>query len=355
VALQVRTPATSRAEAYATIVTDCATQRALIGAGAEISELGFGDRNELDATLDAATAMVLRLADRRRRNHQTLRLGDQVEEWIEELDRRVDAEELPGLSTGLRDLDELLLGLRGGQLIIAAGRPGVGKSSLAGHLAAHVSAQDKVVHFASLEMSIAELQDRFFATAAKVPWTSLRDPRGMNSMTKHRLKEAARRQVQFELHLEDDASATVASIRSSARRLKATKGLDLIIVDYLQLMTPLLTNSNRAVEVATLSRGLKELALQLDVPVVALAQLNRQLELRTDKRPRLSDLRESGSIENDADIVVFLHPHEDDEGNLVYGVLELIVAKQRNGPRGMVRVHHEASTGVLANLSRGAA
>jgi replicative DNA helicase len=242
-----------------------------------------------------------------------------------------------GLSTGLLEIDELLGGLGAGQLFILAARPGFGKTSLAIQIATHAALDvGKSVLFVSLEMSGQELGERILTVRARIPGTSIRNGRGLSDgdwsemgLVRHELDSSR-------LAIDDAAKRSVSEIGSIARQRRSLHGLDLIVIDYLQLLSPAATrNSNRQEQVAQISRELKVLAKDCRVPVLALSQLSREVEKRDDQRPRLSDLRESGAIEQDADVVLFLH--HDKKG---IEPSELIVAKNRSGPTGFARLNY---------------
>jgi replicative DNA helicase len=259
-----------------------------------------------------------------------------------------------GLPTGFRDLDDLTSGLQPGNLVIIAARPGIGKSSLAINIARNVSvdAAQPVAVF-SLEMSRYEIGMRLLCAEARVPWDRIRSKRvGPDDWT--RVVQAGEKLHDAPLHIVDAGNVNIVDIRAKARRMRTGRsGLALIIVDYLQLMTSPLTRrqDNRQQEVAEISRSLKLLAKELDIPVVALSQLNRNPEARADKRPQLSDLRESGSIEQDSDVVMFIH--RDDADPEKKREAELILSKHRNGPTGSVRLTFEPSLTRFHNAARG--
>lgn len=266
---------------------------------------------------------------------------------------------MTGLSTGLRDLDDLLGGLNRSDLIILAGRPSMGKSALVSNIGFSAAASGAVVGFFSLEMSSEQLATRIVSEQAGVAGERVR--RGqLNSAEMDRVIEAAAKLQALEFYLDDTAAMTVQGIRTRARRLKRQHGLDLVIVDYLQLIDAERRRSegNRVQEVSEITRGLKRLAKELDVPVIALSQLSRNVENRSDKRPVLADLRESGSIEQDADVVIFIYREEyyrrlaGQDYSDVAGQAELPVAKNRHGPTGAPKVHFDGPTTRFSDLDR---
>ncbi len=275
---------------------------------------------------------------------------------------------LSGLSSGIKALDEKMGGLQASDLIIVAARPGMGKTSLATNIAYSLAKSGVSVGFFSLEMSKDQLATRVISEVARVPSSDIR--RGnLKDFEAQRLKEAAASLKSIPLHIDDQPGLTLATIRSRARRLKRERGLGCIIVDYMQLMSPGTSyRGNRVQEVSEISVGLKSLAKELNVPVIALSQLSRQVESREDKRPLLSDLRESGSIEQDADVVLFVfrkeyylrlnEPSPDSPKHVEwmadmereYGKAELIIAKQRHGPTGTVEVRFDGLTTSFSDV-----
>ena len=310
---QVPTPA--GAAHYAKIVADAALRRRLIGAAADIIDVSYAGEREADQIADSAEQRIYDVA-RREDKEETAVLRDLVDKAMLELESIQTRESAyTGLPTGFRDLDELTSGLQPGNLVIIAARPGIGKSSLAINVARNVSvdSQQPVAMF-SLEMSRYEIGMRLLCAEARVPWDRIRSKRvGPNDWTS--VVQAGERLHDAPLHIVDAGNVNIVDIRAKARRMRTGKtGLALIIVDYLQLMTSPLTRrqDNRQQEVAEISRSLKLLAKELAIPVVALSQLNRNPEARADKRPQLSDLRESGSIEQDSDVVMFIHRDDAD-------------------------------------------
>ncbi|HSL09878.1 MAG TPA: DnaB-like helicase C-terminal domain-containing protein, partial [Actinomycetota bacterium] len=257
-----------------------------------------------------------------------------------------------GIATGFHDLDNLTSGLQPGNLVVIAARPGVGKSSLAINIARNIAVGAHPVAVFSLEMSRFEIGMRLLCAEAKVPWDRIRNKRvGPSDWTG--VVQAAEILHDAPLHIVDAGNVNIVDIRAKARRMRSGRqGLDMIIVDYLQLMTSPSARrpDNRQQEVAEISRQLKLLAKELQIPVVALSQLNRNPEARADKRPQLSDLRESGAIEQDSDVVMFIH--RDDIDPEKKRDAELIVAKHRNGPTGSIHLNFEPSLTQFRNAAR---
>jgi replicative DNA helicase len=285
-----------------------------------------------------------------------VRVFDSVSETIDQLSNMYEGPEgaVTGSPTGYTDLDELLLGFQNSTLLIVAARPGMGKTSFALGAAANVAIVTKrPVIFFSMEMGTVELTKRLLASEARVEARKLQTGR-LNDADWTRLNTAMSHLGESPLYIDDNPHCTVMEMRAKARRIKARHGdLGLIVVDYLQLMSTPGRPESRQVEVADLSRGLKILARELDCPVVALAQLNRQLEYRQDKRPMLADLRESGSIEQDADVVMFIYRDESYNTETDQrGTAEIIVAKHRNGPTGNVRLAFLDHFTKFSNMAR---
>ena len=270
-------------------------------------------------------------------------------ERIEEIENQGTG--LSGLPTHFSDLDSTLAGLQDGNLVVIAARPSMGKSSLALNISTNVAKENKITAFFSLEMTKEELVQRVLFSEAKV--TSGDARKGQLGPEKwSRVVEAASKVNNMPLYFDDASVITVTDIRAKSRRLKASKGLDLIVVDYLQLMQGM-SGDNRQQEIAEISRNLKNLARELKVPIIALSQLNRAAEAREDKRPRLGDLRESGAIEQDADIVMMLY--RDDyynPGTERPGVAEVNIVKHRSGSTGKVDLYFSKEYTQFSNYSR---
>src|SRR5438093_566734 len=258
-----------------------------------------------------------------------------------------------GIPTGFQDLDELLSGLQPGNLIVIAARPGVGKSSFVTNIARNVAVDANApVAMFSLEMSRFEIGMRLLCGEARVPWDKVRSGR-VATEEWTRIVEAAEVLHEAPLYIVDSGNVTIVDIRAKARRMKSgPRGLGLIIVDYLQLMYGHIRTENRQQEVAEISRSLKLLAKELDIPVIAVSQLNRNPETRADKRPQLSDLRESGSIEQDADIVLFIHRDDSDDRPEVKGKADIVVAKHRNGPTATIPLTYLPHITLFRNFAR---
>jgi replicative DNA helicase len=343
--LQASTPASANAAHYATIVNELALLRRLIAVAGDIAEMGYDDSGEVSETLDRAESLVFEVAERRVSDSMT-NVADALQETLDQLEARYGApDDIVGAPTGYRDLDRQLMGLQASTLVVLAARPAMGKTALALGLAKGVaSVARRPVMFFSMEMGTLELTKRLLAAEARVKasklWTGKLTEQEWGS-----LSHAVGRLAELPLFIDDNPHCTVMEMRAKARRTKARQGdLGLVVVDYIQLMTPSTGRraENRQVEVAEISRGLKILARELECPVIALSQLNRQLEYRQDKRPMLADLRESGGLEQDADVVMFIYREEVYGGaetpDSEKGKAEVIIAKHRNGPTGMVEL-----------------
>jgi replicative DNA helicase len=330
---------------YADLVARTATLRRLIGAGGNVAALGYNEQQELDVTLDQAEQAVFAVTQRQR-GSDFMPMAQIVDRYI----NTVTADEELMTPTGLLDLDRLLNGgLRPGNLVILAARPSVGKSALAQGIAYHVAVrQQQPVGFVSLEMTGDEITDRLIAQHTGLPAREVRQ----HAQAGHsQVIEALSVLHAAPLFIEQHFGATVMDVRSKARRLATQVPLALVVVDYIQLLVPGDTH-NRVDEVSTISRQLKLLAGELQCPVLALSQLNRAVENRVSQIPRLSDLRDSGAIEQDADIVMFLHREElSDKETDKKGIADVHIAKQRNGALGVACLRFDGPTMRFQNLS----
>jgi replicative DNA helicase len=332
----------SAARQHAELVVDYSRRRGLIQAAHRISDLGYAAPEGAAHAVDEAQRLVYEIAasDSAGDPLPTAELVSSRMHVYEELEKLDGA--LLGVPSGYPELDQMTRGFKPGQFVIVAARPGHGKSAWMANVAAHVATTGNGgVGMFSLEMSRDELMDRMLAADATVHLSSILSGK-LNGGEWERLSAAGGRIASATLQIDDRTDATIMQLRSRSRRLKARGLLDLIIVDYIQLMTPPQAE-NRQQEVAEISRALKLLARDLEVPVICAAQLNRNLEYRADKRPGLGDLRESGALEQDSDIVLFLYREElyQSDGERT-GATELIVGKHRNGPTGSVQLIFES-------------
>jgi replicative DNA helicase len=375
------------AEDYGRIVHDLATRRELINIGEDIVNVAF------DSPVDASPRAQIEEAERKLYSiAETGRYEGGFQRFADALTIAIDMASsaymrdghLSGIATGLVDLDEKMGGLQKSDLIIVAGRPGMGKTALATNIAfniarayqyevepdgAHKTINGGIVGFFSLEMSAEQLATRVIAEQSGVPSYKIR--RGdLNQDDFERIVQASREMSSIPFYIDQSGGISIAQLTARARRLKRQKGLDLLVVDYLQLLAGSKSrNDNRVQELTEITTGLKALAKELNVPIIALSQLSRQVESRDDKRPQLSDLRESGSIEQDADVVLFVYreeyylknkePREGTEEHInwmaemerAHGRAEAIIGKQRHGPTGMVPLAFEAEVTRFSNLA----
>ncbi len=346
------TPLAGNAGQYAEIVKRTATLRRLIRAATDIAALGYEAPDDVDEVIEVAEKRLFDVTSERIegkfRPLETL-LADGWKK-LEELAGR--QEHLTGVTTGYPSLDRILAGLHRSDLVVLAARPSVGKTALALNIAVNAAKAGVTVGIFSLEMASEQLIMRMLATESQVDGQNLRTGRFSDSDWP-KLMNAIGRLDACDLYVDDSPAMSVLELRAKARRLFRGKRNGLIIVDYLQQMQPQGRRSeNRQVEIAEISRGLKILAKELDLPVLALSQLSRAVEQRTDKRPLLSDLRESGAIEQDADVVMFIHremyerdeaPPDESRSGPGRGMADIIVAKHRNGPQGIAQlVYHKS-------------
>jgi replicative DNA helicase len=353
-ALSAATPAATNASQYARIVYEHAVLRKLITTAHDIAEIGYSQPDDVEKAVDEAESMVFNVAQGRVTDSMAFMhelLGETLDD-IEKLYDRGDA--ITGTPTGFVDLDRITAGLQPSNLIVVGARPAMGKTSFALGIAAHAAmVERRPVLLFSLEMSKLEISKRLLCAEAKVDATNIRNGR-LKDDDWTKLAQAMGRLGDAQLWIDDDPNITVMDIRAKARRLKSKVGdLGLVLIDYLQLMTGRGSAENRQVEVSEISRGLKILARELECPVIALSQLSRGLEQRTDKRPMLADLRESGAIEQDADVVMFLYRddvYNPDSADM--GQAEVLIAKHRSGPTGVVRLAWLPHYTRFANMAR---
>ena len=326
-------PATANVDHYATIVKETSTLRALITAGQEIARLGKDRGGTVDELIAEAETFLSAVTAKATPN-DFVSVAEGLEQLTKEIEEAITSETpRVGLLTGYPDLDKMLTGFHGGQLILLAARPSMGKSALAQNIAENVADRAITAALVSLEMSHQEVQQRALARACRIPSTKLRTGEIPVSEIE-RLRagaEKVRGRAPF-FFVEDSPGVSLSQIRARAKRLKRQNQLGLLVVDYLQLFVGSSREENRQAEIAQISRALKVLARELDVPILALSQLNRKLESRDNKRPILADLRDSGALEQDADVVLFVY--RDDYYNALSpdaGIAEVIIGKNRNG------------------------
>jgi replicative DNA helicase len=347
-------PATANAAHYARIVREMATLRGLVRAGSEIARLGQERPGETTDLVDRAEQIVFDLAQQRVTS-DFAHIEGLLKESFERIMHLYEAgADVTGIPTGFKELDKLTSGFQPGNLIVIAARPSMGKSALALQMAQNLAVRNDIpVALFTLEMSKSEVTQRMMCSEAKVESQSLRTGK-LKPEDWPRLTAACDKLMKAPIWVDDTGSITMMEIRSKARRLKSREpNLGLIIVDYIQLMSSGTNAENRVQEVSQISRSLKILARDLDVPILALSQLSRAVEQRHDKRPILSDLRESGSIEQDADIVTFIYRDDyyNPEDSPDPGVAEVIVAKHRNGPTDKVKLSFISQYAKFADLA----
>lgn len=350
-------PTASHVTHYADIVKKKKVLRDLISASDEISRLSYDEKNDLEEILNNAEKSIFNISQKSTKQ-LFLPIKDALEEAFGRIDRlHKGGGALRGLSTGFADLDNYLGGLQKSDLIILAARPSLGKTSLALNIAANVAVKEKVpVGIFSLEMSNDQMIDRLIATQAGIDLYKLRTGKLSSEGEDNdffRIQEAMGVLSEAPIFIDDMSSSNIVQIRTMSRKLQMEYGLGLIIIDYLQLMQGTGRTDNRVEVVSEISRSLKGLARELNIPILALSQLNRATESRPDQIPRLSDLRESGSIEQDADTVLFIYREDrvkkDTEKK---NIAEIIIAKHRNGPCGKVDLYFQESQVSFKNLEK---
>jgi replicative DNA helicase len=336
-------PTAASAEYYAKIVREKSTLRGLIHAGTRVTQLGFEGEEDVDGALDQSEQIVYEVGRRQSRG-DFASVEKLLKGTFEQIDRLYQSRGTrTGLTSGFRDIDEYTAGFHPGNFVILAARPAMGKTSMALNMAASMAREEqKPVAVFSLEMTNEELVTRLLCAEARIDAQHLR--RGnIKDHEWDKISEGMSALSRMPIFIDDSGSVTVSEIRSRCRRLQSADGLAAVIIDYLQLVRPTTTNSrgqNRNEELSEICRTLKSTAKDLGIPIIALAQLNRAVESRNDKRPMLSDLRDSGSIEQEADMVAFLYrdAYYNPESSPEPDLTEFIIAKQRNGPTGTVKL-----------------
>ena len=334
-----RVPSAANIANYARIVREKAVMRSLISVSNEISERCYGGQDDIETFLDDAERLIFDVSEQRIRPAFT-KVGDMIMDTVKTVEQLYERKELvTGVPTGFLDLDRITAGLQPSDLVIVGARPSMGKTSFVLNIAQHVALHHKVaVGVFSLEMAKDQLMLRMLCSEARVNLVNVRTGY-LGERDFPRLVMAASRLAEAPIFIDDTPAQNVLEMRAKSRRLKREADVGLIIIDYLQLMRGLTAQENRNQELSEISRSLKALAKELNVPIVALSQLNRQVELRGDKKPVMSDIRESGSIEQDADVIMFIYRDEMyNAESQDAGTAEVIISKQRNGPTGMVRL-----------------
>ena len=336
--LASETAGAANARAYAKIIRERSTLRALINAGNEIAGNAFTtDGRSASQVLDDAERLVFEIAEKGSRGRKGFKaLKDILPATVDRIDELHQSDgTITGISSGFNEFDKMTAGLQGGDLVIVAGRPSMGKTTLAINIAENAAiGSRKGVAIFSMEMPAQQLAFRMISSLGRVDMAHLRTG-NFPDEDWSRINTAVQLMSEAPIYIDDTPGLSPTEIRARSRRLQREHGLDLIVVDYLQLMQVEGTKENRATEISEISRGLKALAKELDCPVIALSQLNRSVEQRTDKRPVMSDLRESGAIEQDADLIIFIYREEVyNQDTPRKGIADITIAKQRNGPIG---------------------
>jgi len=330
-------PTSIHAEHYARIVERAATRRRLLDAAGQIAALAYQEADDIDEVVDRAEQVLFGVSERRI-SKELVPIRQILSEYYDRIEYLTSHQgEVIGIPTGFNDIDKLLGGLQRSDMVILAARPSVGKTSLALSIAHSAAKKHRQrVAFFSLEMSNEQVVQRLISAETGIDSQRLR--RGqINDGEWTRFMKASSDLAETHFYIDDTPGISALELRTKARRLQAEVGIDLVIVDYLQLMRGDYRSENRVQEISAISRGIKGLARELNVPVLALSQLSRSVESRTDKRPILSDLRESGALEQDADVVIFIYRDElYNENTERQNIADIIVAKHRNGPTGVV-------------------
>ncbi|RME57608.1 replicative DNA helicase [Candidatus Parcubacteria bacterium] len=335
-------PTSSHVVHYAKIVREKRLRRDLINVSAEITEQAFAQDRDIEEVMDSIEQRILSLSQQSSLQNLTP-IKDELAAAYERIERLHHGEDATrGIPTGFPDLDNILSGLQKSNLIVLGARPSLGKTTLALDIARNASLKSEAsVGIFSIEMSREEVIDRLISAESQVPLWKIRTGRITEDLEFEMIQNAMDRLSRAKIYIDDTPSPTIMQLRSMARRLQLERGLDLIIIDYLQLVLPRTNSESIVQQVTEISRGLKALARELNVPVLALSQLSRAVDQREQRIPRLSDLRESGSIEQDADVVLFLYRKDKigidttpEEENITY----INIAKHRNGPLGSVQV-----------------
>ena len=346
-------PSTSNVDYYAGIVDETSARRRLLRAGGEVEFLALKGDIPIDEVLDSAEAEVFAVAERKL-GEGLEPVGPMLKSALEKIESLGETGgDITGTPTGFGDLDHLLAGLHPANLVVIAARPGMGKSTLAINIAANIADQKLPVAVFTLEMSREEIVHRLLASLAGVDASKIKTG-NLDVERWRKLSQATSKLYEMPFYVDDSHDLTVTAIRAKCRRLKRKVGLSLVVVDYLQLMQGPRAAENRQQEIADISRSMKNLARELQVPVIAVSQLNRQLESRENKRPRLGDLRESGAIEQDADVVLFIYRDDYyDAGNPeTMGIAEVEIAKHRAGARGTIKLGFAAEFNRFNNLAK---
>jgi replicative DNA helicase len=347
-------PHAANGKYYAEIVREKSINRQLIEFATEIIHEGYSNQQTAEELLESAEKKIFSIAEDQVRG-EVVEINEVLSQAMDRIMTRADEPHaVPGVSSGFADLDDITWGFEPGQLIILAGRPSMGKTALVLNIAEHVAINLKVpVLFVSLEMGHMEIADRLLSARSGIDSHNLRTGRGLGHEQMIALSKAFQELSQGQILIDDTPSRNMLQIAASARRLRHRKNIGLIVVDYIQLVDSEDSNDSRQEQIAKISRQLKTLARELPVPVIALSQLNRAVESREDRRPRMADLRESGAIEQDADMVLLIHRPEYYDPNEQPGIAEVIVAKNRNGRTDTAKLMFVKKLTRFDNLATG--
>lgn len=349
-------PSAAHVAHYANLVKEKKILRDLISASAEISENAYEPSTEMGQFLDETEQKILSISQKSV-TKKFVALHEELKDAYDRIEKLHQGERrLRGVTTGFNDLDELTSGLQRADLIVIGARPSLGKTAFALDIARNAAKIGNTpVGIFSLEMSREQIIDRLIASESQVPLWKLRTGRITDDVEFEMIQGALARLSETPIHIDDSPSPNILEMRSMARRLQIEKGLGLLIVDYLQLITPHTGSDNMVQQITEISRNLKGLARELNVPVIAISQLSRAVDQREIKVPRLSDLRESGAIEQDADLVLFLYRRDKDRADVPpeeQNVAEIIIAKHRNGALGSVKLKFDAERVSFKNIDR---
>jgi replicative DNA helicase len=346
----------SHVEHYAKIVKDKKALRDVIKTSAEITDDVFNSSEDVEDILDNMEQKILSISQKSLPQNFTA-LQEELKTAYERIEKLHEGgDKLRGITTGFHDLDNLLSGLQKSELVVIGGRPSLGKTAFALDIARQAANAGHTIGFFSLEMSREEIIDRVISAESGVPLWRIRTGRITDDTDFAMIQNAMDRLSKVKFFIDDSPTLNVLQMRSMARRLQVEHGLDLLLVDYLQLIKPRTMSDNAVQQVTEISRGLKALARELKVPLVALSQLSRGVEQRDHKVPRLSDLRESGSIEQDADVVIFIYRKDKDrEANITpeeEGLAQILIQKHRNGPTGEIDLRFDSERVSFKNIDK---
>jgi replicative DNA helicase len=346
-------PHSANAQYYAEIVKEKATNRQLIENASEIIREGYSNQFTAQQLLESAESRIFGIAEDQIRG-ETMELSDIVKQAMDQIAHRAEfgGHAVTGIASGLSDLDEITGGFQPGQLIIVAARPSMGKTALALNVCDHAGVNNKIPSlFVSLEMGRIEIADRLLCARSRIDGHKLKTGQFMGMREMKHLSDALKELQSGAIFIDDTPARNMLQMAASARRLKRRHRLGLIILDYIQLVDSEDSRDSRQEQIAKISRRLKTLARDVHVPIIAISQLNRAVESREDKRPRMADLRESGAIEQDADLVLLLHRPDYYDASDQPGVAELIVAKNRNGATGSIKLTFTKNLTRFENFS----